>query len=34
MNYYQKKINELRSEIYNEIVDAMESNGTSEVEFT
>ena len=34
MNYYQKKINELRSEIYKEIVDAMEGNGITEVEFT
>lgn len=33
MNYYQKKINELRTEIYEEIVDAMKSNGTTEVEF-
>ena len=34
MNYYQKKIDELRSEIYNEIVDAMKSNGTTEIDFT
>ena len=33
MNYYQKKINELRSEIYEEIVDAMKSKETTELEF-
>lgn len=33
MNYYQKKINELRSEIYEDIVEAMKSNGTTEIEF-
>jgi hypothetical protein len=34
MNYYQKKIDELSSEIYHEIVDAMKSNGTTEIDFT